>query len=522
MNNPKPQNESLDELHAEYSLSEEQDSFELTELQTTYKLNYNHPMGSSVANILIGMIASLLDGNAGATITILGSLVILSIAFFKELIVFILLFIASLGFCYLTVALIYRDTTLSIDDNGIKFPTAFFGGLRFAPERSWQEIRGVKFANITGNTLEDDRILIAFYDGAIVKLDIDGFSRSSLKKFVLLLNTYRPDIVIRSDFSDLLQASEGKDEIRMELLSAVSDTAKDRKEQSKKAISFTKIWEAELNSRYSTTAYTPLECGDSLADDNYKVLGQIAFGGLSAIYLAEDSNESLVVLKESVLPESSDEDTKKKALEMFQREAQLLCGINHRSIASVHDYFVYNDRHYMVLQHMDGRTVRDYVNEFGPQREEQTIRWAFELALTVSYLHNLEPPIIHKDLTPDNIIVRKDGSISIIDFGAANNFIGTATCTVVGKSSYIPLEQFQGKANLCSDIYAFGATLYFMLTNRDPEPFSQGDLDKEGMIISSGLNNLIKDCTEVKSEERIQSIDELVERLSQMKERRSI
>lgn len=483
-----------------------------------YVIEYSHPLGSSPISILSGMVLSILEGNAGLGVAFVCFILVLAVIEWQLILILVAVLTFVLGLGYLVIAAIYIDTAVRVDGHGISFPSAFMFPLRFQLERHWTEIVAVKFANTTGNSVEDDRILIGFHDDTYVKFDIDGFSRSALKKLVLLINTYRPDIAIQSDFSDLLFEAEDRGDLKNELLEAASSRPKDRDKSinKKNALSFTKIWEAELNSRYGTTAYTPLECGESLQGDAYKVLGQIAFGGLSAIYLAEDENQQLIVLKESVLPESADQVSKEKAMEMFQREAQLLCTISHRNIAQVYDYFVEDDRHYMVLQYIDGRTIRDYIQEFGKQSEHTTIRWAIELASTLSYLHKLTPPVIHRDLTPDNLLIRKDGSITIIDFGAANNFLGTATCTVVGKSAYIPLEQFQGKARLCSDIYSFGATLFFVLTGRDPAPFSQSNPLDSGAMVSSELNNLILSCTAVKPDGRIESVDTLLERLGRM------
>lgn len=493
-----------------------------------YLIEYNHPLGNSPGSILIGMIASFFDDNLGAVIIAFGLILLCLIMAREMMLVAGVVLIFTLGLGYLVMALIYRNTTLKVDGHGISFPAPFAVSLNFQQERHWTEISAVRFANMIGNSLEDDRILIGFRDNTYVKLDVDGFSRSALKRFVLLVNTYRPDIQIRSDFSDLLGEARDNQAIHHELLSAVSARPMERSKNvpsdagsRRTALSFTKIWEMELNSRYSTTAYTPLECGDALQEGNYKILGQIAFGGLSAIYLAEDENQNsqLVILKESVLPESADDEARDKAVEMFQREARLLCSIRHRNIAQVYDYFVEQDRHYMVLQHLDGRTLRDYVQEFGKQQETTVLRWALELATTLSYLHKLNPPVIHRDITPDNIIIRKDGSVSIIDFGAANNFLGTATCTVVGKSAYIPLEQFQGKARLVSDIYAFGATLFFVLTARDPAPFSVSDPLEAGAYVSAEMNDLVKDCTAVKPEVRLTGVEELLDRLAVLQAR---
>ncbi len=148
---------------------------------------------------------------------------------------------------------------------------------------------------------------------------------------------------------------------------------------------------------------------------------------------------------------------------MFQREAKILQGLNHPYIARVLDHFVENDRHYLMLEHVNGVDLRA-VKEHGQQGERLIMRWALDMALITSYLHSKDPPIIHRDITPDNIVLDRLGSIKLIDFGAANELLGTATGTLVGKQCYIPPEQFRGKATTQSDIYALGCTLYYLAT----------------------------------------------------------
>jgi serine/threonine protein kinase len=101
------------------------------------------------------------------------------------------------------------------------------------------------------------------------------------------------------------------------------------------------------------------------------------------------------------------------------------------------------------------------------------VRWLLEAAKILQYLHSQSPPLIHRDVTPDNLVLARDGCLSLIDFGAANALLGTATGTLVGKQSYIAPEQFRGKAGLSSDIYSLGATVYFALTGREPEPLTE-------------------------------------------------
>ena len=123
------------------------------------------------------------------------------------------------------------------------------------------------------------------------------------------------------------------------------------------------------------------------------------------------------------------------------------------------------------------------------------------------------PPVLHRDLTPDNLVAREGGQIVLIDFGAANEFIGQATGTFVGKQAYIAPEQFRGKATTASDIYAFGATLYYLLTGLDPEALSQSTPRATNEAISEALDTLIKDCTALEETKRPLDAAMLVSRL---------
>ena len=111
---------------------------------------------------------------------------------------------------------------------------------------------------------------------------------------------------------------------------------------------------------------------------------------------------------------------------------------------------------------------------------------------------------MHRDLTPDNLVLSVKVGLVLIDFGAANAFIGTATGTMVGKQSYMPPEQLRGKAEPRSDIYALGCTLYFLLTGNDPMPLEVAN-PGEKTVVSHDLNALIMRCTAQKVEERFAS-----------------
>lgn len=206
----------------------------------------------------------------------------------------------------------------------------------------------------------------------------------------------------------------------------------------------------------------------------------------------------------------------------------LLCGLSHARIAKIYDYFVEDDRHYLVLEHIPGRTLRNFVSDNGPVGEIIVQKWAIQLADVLVYLHGQKPPIIHRDLTPDNIIVGEDGQLSVIDFGAANVFLGTATGTIIGKASYMPPEQFRGKASTTSDIFALGGVMYYLLNGQDPmSEISRSEAieNKTGASprttvnsrVPSKLAPLIYECLQADAKDRPASALILRDRLKQLK-----
>src|SRR5207253_2527019 len=121
--------------------------------------------------------------------------------------------------------------------------------------------------------------------------------------------------------------------------------------------------------------------------------------------------------------------------------------------------------------------------------------------------------ILHRDLTPDNIVAGEDGQLRLIDFGAAREFLDGITGTMIGKHCYVPPEQLRGEATTISDIYSFGGTLYFLLTGRDPAALSQSSPAKT-VDCSEELDLLIRDCTQFDQDKRPQSFEAILKRLN--------
>lgn len=196
---------------------------------------------------------------------------------------------------------------------------------------------------------------------------------------------------------------------------------------------------------------------------------------------------------------------------MFAREAEILKALKHPYIANVLDNFVERGRDYLVLEFVPGESLRQIVRKSGAQSEQTVLKYAEKIAHILDYLHDQDPPIIHRDLTPDNLVVCQNGEIVLIDFGAANSFVGAATGTIVGKQAYIAPEQFRGKATIQSDIYALGGTLHFLLTGEDPEALSVSHPQTIRKDVSDQVDELVANCTAIDTTNRIKSADEVID-----------
>ncbi|MBK9204759.1 MAG: serine/threonine protein kinase [Candidatus Obscuribacter sp.] len=176
------------------------------------------------------------------------------------------------------------------------------------------------------------------------------------------------------------------------------------------------------------------------------------------------------------------------------------------------------DRHYLLLEYITGQDLRQFIKQNGAQDQVKVLDWALKLADILVYLHGQNPPIIHRDLTPDNIVLKNDGEIVLIDFGAANEFLGTATGTLIGKQAYIAPEQLRGKANKASDLYSFGGTIYYLLTGKEPVPLSISHPKSANPDINEELDRLVSDLSAFEESERLADAVELKTRLTAIKE----
>jgi len=402
-------------------------------------------------------------------------------------------------------------SALYLDKNGIEIPADLVSGSIKPIFVPWNRVlKIVAFESETNGKAQFPRgEQLAFHvrGAALAQINLGRLDLSACEKLLVCLDVFAGGV-----------EKEGIDQLAKKLKQSLRGQAQDNFATLVKGgdvLTHTELWEDELKRRFRAAAFMPLEPGVIMRKGTLTVLRQLALGGLSAVYLAQMDNKALVVLKESVVPEDSKEELKAKARQMFDREAELLIKLSHPAVVSVLDYFVENGRSYLLLDYVSGQDLRQHVKQNGRVREAVALDWAAQIATIIAYLHRQTPPVIHRDLTPDNFVVRADGTIVVIDFGAANDFIGNATGTFVGKQSYIAPEQFRGKACLQSDIYAFGGTLFYLLTGEEPEALSQSE-PLEKVEVSEQLNDLVKSCTELEVQSRIPSADKILEALAKI------
>jgi tRNA A-37 threonylcarbamoyl transferase component Bud32 len=389
---------------------------------------------------------------------------------------------------------VMEDDRLNVTADGITFPPIYLTRLKFKLHRPWKTLTR---ATLVQNPQSDDRLLLLYEDGVGVTLDLAGFKKEELEKLLLAVELWAK------------QCDRGP-----ELVAYQNELQNETKGIA--GSSYTQIWEEELGRRFHATSFVPLEPDHNLRGGRLKIVRQLAFGGFSAIYLAQREGSELVVLKEAVVPSNSDEEAKRAAQEYLAKEAQILASLSHPQIARVLDVFVEDARHYLLLEYVHGQDLRQLVKQHGPQSEDKVLGWAIDLANILVYLHGQSHPVIHRDLTPDNIVLRNDGTIVLIDFGAANEFIGTATGTLIGKQAYIAPEQLRGKAIPQSDFYALAGTLFFLLTGKDPIPLSISRPSKENISIDSRFDDLVASLSAFEVEDRKENAGEILQILSQI------
>jgi len=170
---------------------------------------------------------------------------------------------------------------------------------------------------------------------------------------------------------------------------------------------------------------------------------------------------------------------------LFEREAAVLKQLNHPQIPNYRDYFSLDKEtgaglywFALVQEYIPGKSLQQLLDQGYHFSETQVRSIAIQVLKILQYLHGLKPPVLHRDIKPNNLILGQDKRVYLVDFGAVQNSAAVegVTFTVVGTSGYAPLEQFWGQAVVASDLYALGASLIHLLTGISPADLPQREL----------------------------------------------
>jgi len=258
-----------------------------------------------------------------------------------------------------------------------------------------------------------------------------------------------------------------------------------------------------------------------ILNNRYKIIKEIGRGGMAIVYSARDTLLERVVALKMLRPEySSDQEFKNK----FRQEARAVAKLSHPNVVSIYDIVVDEEKIYLVMEIVEGETLKDIIKERGKLSTAEALEYARQIAAALSIAHGNQ--IVHCDIKPQNIILTDDMEVKITDFGiarAVTSSTSAVTETVVGSAHYFSPEQAKGgKIKAYSDIYSLGVVLYEMTTGELPfqgeSPISVAlkhiqqeavSPDKINNDIPSEVSNLIMKAMSKDPKDRFQNAKEM-------------
>ena len=254
--------------------------------------------------------------------------------------------------------------------------------------------------------------------------------------------------------------------------------------------------------------------------ERYEILDRIGSGGMSDVYKAKCHKLNRYVAIKVLKPEYSEDKT---FVSKFRAEAQAAAGLMHANIVNVYDVGEENGIYYIVMELVEGITLKKYIDKKGILGIREAVSIAIQVAQGIDAAHKHN--IVHRDIKPQNIIISKEGKVKVTDFGIARAASSnTINSSVMGSVHYISPEQARGGySDEKSDIYSFGITLFEMITGKVP---FEGDTTvavalqhiQDDMVsprefvedIPISVEKIVLKCTQKKTERRYQSMTDLI------------
>ena len=218
-----------------------------------------------------------------------------------------------------------------------------------------------------------------------------------------------------------------------------------------------------------------------------EIIRMIGEGGMSEVYLVQDNLDRQFALKTLSANLSRDSSFR----ERFKQEAKIMSTLHHPNIVQLHSYFEEEDMFCLVMEYVEGGSLKDLIRDIGPIPEERALNIFTQMAEALSYAH--DKGVIHRDIKPSNIMIGKDNEVKVMDFGIARMAESpglTRTGTQMGTLVYMSPEQIRDSKHIDSksDVYSLGVTLYEMLTGQAPyDENTDSDFDIRVNIVNKDL-----------------------------------
>jgi serine/threonine protein kinase len=221
-----------------------------------------------------------------------------------------------------------------------------------------------------------------------------------------------------------------------------------------------------------------------LADGRYAVLRELGSGAQASTLEAIDKRFGrLVAIKRFRIKGANWKD-----IELAEREARVLSSLSHPLVPAYIDHFEHDGSLYLVTEKVEGQSLLELKRQKKRLGQDEVVRFLASAGHALDYLHSRAPPVIHRDIKPSNVIQKPDGSYVFIDFGAVRDSLKPeGGSTVVGTFGYMAPEQFQGRAQPGSDVYAVGATALTLLSGCEPDALPHRGLAIDVRAALSGL-----------------------------------
>lgn len=257
-----------------------------------------------------------------------------------------------------------------------------------------------------------------------------------------------------------------------------------------------------------------LAAAGEIIDGKYEILKLIGSGGMSKVYLAMDRRLNKQWAVKEITKRARDMNNE-VVIQSAIAEANMIKKLDHPALPRIVDIIENGDMIFVIMDYIEGETLGSVLQAEGPQPQELVVEWALQLCEVLDYLHTRNPSIIYRDMKPDNIMLKPDGNIKLIDFGIAREYKEHKSSDTIGLGTrgYAAPEQFGGQAqtDARTDIYCLGMTLHHLLTGKNPSepPYETYPIRHWNPQLSTGLEAIVQKCINLDPDKRYQSCAEL-------------